>query len=188
MSQQHYCRNKHSTEHSTKAGPGSCYNGYHSHVEMAEPGLFCQDADVPKEILLLINLSRFPESVLRGVWSTFPTKKKPQTNQIWAEPPGFLPFVFPLVLFTSMSDLPLLSAPAEPPPFHGPSLIQMVQQTFSHHSHTYPCSSSSCHAPGTQRACFLTQRAFPSKTRCSLSFHGFDSTVNIQDESLQEET
>lgn len=94
MSQQHYCRNKHSTEHSTKAGPGSCYNGYHSHVEMAEPGLFCQDADVPKEILLLINLSRFPESVLRGVWSTFPTKKNPnQPNLSWTT--RFPSFCFP---------------------------------------------------------------------------------------------
>lgn len=96
MSQQHYCRTKHSTEHGTKAGAGSCYNGCHSHVEMGEPSLFCQDADAPKEALLLIKFNRFPEWVLRGVWSTFPTKKKSpnQTNQIWvALPPvSFLLF------------------------------------------------------------------------------------------------
>lgn len=80
MSQQHYCRNKHCTEHSAKAGRGSCYNGYHSHMKIAEPSLFCQDADLQKEILLLINLNRFPEWVLGGIWSTFPTKKPKPNN------------------------------------------------------------------------------------------------------------
>lgn len=165
MSQQHYCRNKHCTEHSAKAGPGSCYNGYHSHMKIAEPSLFCQDADLQKEIVLLINLNRFPEWVLRGTWSTFPTKKtkanKPNQPNLSCTGHSFLPFVFPLVPFISMTDLPLLSAPAEPPSFRGPPPTQMVHQTFSYHSHTYPRSSSSCHALGTQHAYFSHTKSFP---------------------------
>lgn len=160
MSQQHYCRSKHSTDHGTKAGPGSCYNGYHSHVEMAEPSLFCQDADAPKEVLLLIKLSRFPEWVFRAVWSTFPTKKA-QTNQICVAPPtvSFLLFshwhrsspwvtcLFPQLQLSLLLSMDLLQpkwwsrpSPTIPTPIPAPAATLQAHNmpAFSHNKLSLP--------------------------------------------------
>lgn len=56
------------------------------------------------------------------------TKQPKPTKSEWHLP---VSLIFPLVPFISVTDLPLLSAPAEPPSFHGPSPMQMVHQTFS---------------------------------------------------------